>query len=115
MKHIIFFSLISLISCSVNAKDCLELVSSTDIRECYSEKLNSAEKKLLLTYQSKLNTLEPDNKQQLIKAQRLWVQFKEADCIQVANQFDDRTGAMSLRFECLMNKAIAREKELERR
>ena len=62
MKQIIFFSLISLISCAINAKDCLELVSSTDIRECYSEKLNLAEKKLLLTYQSKLKILEPDNK-----------------------------------------------------
>ncbi|MFW1734530.1 lysozyme inhibitor LprI family protein [Acinetobacter sp. ULE_I001] len=28
-----------------------------------------------------MKTLEPDYKQQLIKAQRLWVQFKEADCI----------------------------------
>lgn len=102
-------------STQIHAKDCFNIDSSSEAKECFSKKLDLADKKLLSTYQSKLKNLEPENKQQLIKAQRLWVQFKEADCLQVANQFDDRTGSSLLGFQCLINKSIAREKELEQR
>lgn len=95
--------------------DCLNIDSSTDKRECLQKKLDIVDKQLLSAYQENLRTTTPETKQQLIKAQRLWVQYKEADCFYDASRVDDRTGFASNQLACLINKSISREKELRER
>lgn len=72
--------------------------------------LNAADKKLLTKYQTNLKILDENGNNRLIKAQRLWVQYKEADCAQVINQMDDRTHVALFVFQCLIDKSSQREK-----
>ncbi|WP_333666295.1 lysozyme inhibitor LprI family protein [Acinetobacter guillouiae] len=95
--------------------DCSNIDSSTDKRECLQKKLDIVDKQLLTTYQESLKKTSPESKQQLVKAQRLWVQFKEADCLYDASRVDDRTGFASNQLSCLINKSTSREKELHLR
>lgn len=95
--------------------DCSNIDSSTDKRECYQQKLKLADQKLLSTYQDSLRITSSESKQQLIKAQRLWVQYKEADCLYDASRIDDRTGFTSNQLVCLIKKSTTREQELKDR
>lgn len=113
MKKLLLLPLL-VISSGVWA-NCTTIDSSTDKRECLQKELNVADQKLLHTYQEILKTTSPESKQQLVKAQRLWVQYKEADCFYDASRIDDRTGFTSNQLACLINKSISREKELYKR
>lgn len=95
--------------------NCLDIDSSTDKRECLQKELSAADNQLLTTYQLSLKATSPESKSQLIKAQRLWVQYKEADCFYDASRVDDRTGFASNQLSCLISKSISREKELRER
>lgn len=95
--------------------DCLDIDSSTDKRECLQKNLNIIDKQLLSTYQENLKTTSPESKDQLIKAQRLWVQYKEADCFYDASRVDDRTGFTSNQLLCLIKKSVSRNQELKER
>ena len=112
MKKIL---LLTILISTVSWADCSNIDSSTDKRECYQKRLNIADKKLLSTYQENLKTTSAESKQQLIKAQRLWVQFKEADCLYDASRIDDRTGFTSNQLACLIKKSTTREQELQDR
>jgi uncharacterized protein YecT (DUF1311 family) len=114
MKKLLLLVIASILSVGAWA-DCLDIDSATDKRECLQSKLDAADKRLLATYQENLKTTPPETKQQLIKAQRLWVQYKEADCFYDASRVDDRTGFTSNQLSCLINKSTSREKELHER
>ena len=114
MRKLLLLAVASTLSAGVWA-DCFSIDSSTDKRECLQKKLVIADKQLLSAYQENLGTTTPETKQQLIKAQRLWVQYKEADCFYEANRMDDRTGFASNQLACLLDKSISREKELRER
>ena len=94
----------------------VQLLIHQQIKEnAYKKKLDIVDKKLLSSYQENLKKTSPESKQQLIKSQRLWVQYKEADCLYDANRMDDRTGFASNQLSCLIKKSISREQELHER
>lgn len=58
---------------------CNEL-STMGIVQCVSEKTKVWDARLNETYQMLRQHLEPEERQALLKAQRLWIQYRDANC-----------------------------------
>ncbi len=55
-------------------------VSTPEIVDCINEKTAYWDKRLNVAYAEALKAAEPKQREQLRKAQRLWVQYRDANC-----------------------------------
>src|ERR1700748_1748140 len=86
-------------------------VSTPEIVDCTNAKTAQWDKRMNVAYQKALKDGEPKRQEQLRTAQRLWVQFRDANCL----YFDMGEGTIARidAAECMRNMTEARAKELE--
>src|SRR5262245_5247448 len=63
--------------------DCIDKASrgaTAEMFECNGEELDRQDARLNNTYKKQMSKLSPDRKKALLKAQRAWIKFREANC-----------------------------------
>jgi uncharacterized protein YecT (DUF1311 family) len=95
--------------------DCLhKAVEGTwaDMFECNGDELDRQDARLKDTHKKLMSKLSRDRKKALLKAQRAWIKFREANC----DYYSDPDGGRAARLDasgCLVRMTAARAKELE--
>jgi uncharacterized protein YecT (DUF1311 family) len=86
-------------------------VSTPEIVNCVMAKTAQWDKRMNAAYQKALKEDEPKRQEQLRTAQRLWIQFRDANCL----YFDMGEGTIARidAAECMRNMIEARARELE--
>ena len=86
-------------------------VSTPEIVNCMMAKTAQWDKRMNAAYQKALKDDEPKRQEQLRTAQRLWVQFRDANCL----YFDMGEGTIARidAAECMRNMTEIRARELE--
>ena len=118
----LFFFLIA--SGSSFALDCSKADNTIEINQCAQIRQTKTDEELNEAYQRVLAMLEginkePDNriktdlKAGLIKAQRLWVKFREADCANIYDFWSNGTIRSVMYSDCMRGRAEQRIKELD--
>ncbi len=86
--------------------------STYEIVECLKAKTAQWDKRMTIAYQRMLNAGEARQREQLRAAQRLWIQYRDANCLYYG--FGEGTIARIDAGECMRSMTKARAKELER-
>jgi uncharacterized protein YecT (DUF1311 family) len=90
---------------------CADRKSTTDIVECLATQTAVWDRRLGMAFQKLLESLPTRRRDRLRNAQRLWIQFRDANCA----YFASRSGSIA-RVEashCLLRLTTARALELE--
>jgi uncharacterized protein YecT (DUF1311 family) len=80
--------------------------------ECIGEETDRQDARLNDNYKKLMSKLSRDRKKALLKAQRAWVKFRDANC----DFYYDRDGGSAARLlssDCLLETTANRAKELE--
>jgi uncharacterized protein YecT (DUF1311 family) len=94
--------------------DCLDKAVEgpwADMFECNGEELDRQDARLNDNYKKLMSKLSRDRKKPLLKAQRAWIKFREANC----DYYFDRDGGKAARLVasgCLVDMTATRAKEL---
>jgi len=97
------------------SKDCMDKAVNgaySDMLQCDGEELDRQDARLNDAYKKLMSELSPDRKKALLKAQRVWIKFREANCDYWADPdatFEERANTIG----CLLRMTVARVKELE--
>ena len=80
--------------------------------DCISEELNTQDARLNGAYQKLKASLSAERKQSLLAAQRLWIQYRDANC---DFYYDPEGGTLHrvMANECMLQETAERAKELE--
>jgi len=94
--------------------DCIDKSGgvTADMLQCEGEELDRQDARLNDAYKKLMSKLSPDRKKALLKAQRAWIKFREANC----DYWYDPQGGTAARLNasgCLLTTTAARAKELE--
>jgi uncharacterized protein YecT (DUF1311 family) len=86
-------------------------VSTPEIVDCVNSKTAQWDKRMNAAYRKALKQDEPKRQEQLRAAQRLWIQFRDANCL----YFDMGEGTIARidAAQCMQNMTEARARELE--
>lgn len=101
---------------SMNAPDspCRDAVVTSDLSSCMAKALKSADVKLNATYSRIETVLTKEEVKSLAKAERLWVQYRDAHCNAEYSLYDGGTGGPPTRLACLEAETKTREASLRR-
>jgi uncharacterized protein YecT (DUF1311 family) len=107
---------ISLLASAVHAGGQADPASSCDgstpeMVECLKAKTAEWDKRMNAAYQQALKDAVPKQSEQLRTAQRLWVQFRDANCLYYG--LGEGTIARVDAGECMLSMTEARARELE--
>lgn len=85
---------------------------TADMLDCIGEELNTQDARLNGAYQKLRSQLSAERKQSLQSAQRLWIQYRDANC----GFYNDPEGGTLHRVmasDCMLRETAERAKELE--
>jgi uncharacterized protein YecT (DUF1311 family) len=85
--------------------------STPEMVECLKAKTAYWDKRMTIAYQLMLKTGEPKQREQLRVAQRLWIQYRDANCLYYG--LGEGTIARIDAGECMRSMTESRAKELE--
>lgn len=87
----------------MNAEDspCQGPGSNADKAQCYASAQVATDRKLNLTYKAILTKLGPSERDALIAAERLWVQFRDANCHAERVLYEGGSGAPIAFVACM--------------
>ena len=90
--------------------------STIEVNRCAQQEFDVQDRLLNESYQKVLWQLNTDDQQttreKLIKAQRLWVQFRDADCMAQESVYDGGTVHTAVYLQCLRDHTAQRIKDL---
>lgn len=101
--------------------DCKKAISTADVVQCIAIELDKTEAKLNQAYQRLVKQLtQPDTAQdnyteyrnKLLKAQRAWIKFREADCDTQYTMHKSGTIRNAIYLSCKQQRAEQKIKEL---
>jgi uncharacterized protein YecT (DUF1311 family) len=100
----------------MNAPDgpCRDAAVTLDLSSCMTKALKSADTKLNATYLRIQTALTEEEVKSLAKAERLWVQYRDANCNAEYSLYDGGTGGPPTRLACLEAETKTREVSLRR-
>jgi len=87
-------------------------VSTYEMVDCLNVKTAYWDKRMTIAYQLMLKAGQPKQREQLRIAQRLWIQYRDANCLYYG--LGEGTIARIDAAECLRNMTESRTKELEK-
>ena len=85
--------------------------STPEIVDCLNAQTAQWDKRMTIAYQRMRNAGTPKQREQLLKAQRLWIQYRDANCLYY--DFGEGTIARIEASECMRSMTEARTKEFE--
>jgi len=91
---------------------CPAAVTTLDMRVCLSKALDAADSELNAAYTKIRARLDGEDAKRLIVAQRLWVQFRDANCTASRELYAGGTLAPVVYLACLDGMTRARTKDL---
>ena len=94
-------------------KECGEHMSYKQISGCFSNLYRKADKELNDQYSKLSNSLDLENRKNLVTAQRLWVKFRDADCTFYEPREESDNLVFSSRSICLTRRTLDRLEQLE--
>lgn len=99
------------------SESCDSPRGTLEVNRCAKQDLDAQDRLLNETYQKVLWQLNTDPQQttreKLIKAQRLWVQFRDADCKAQESVYDGGTVHIAIYLACLRDHTVQRIKDLD--
>jgi uncharacterized protein YecT (DUF1311 family) len=102
---------------SQSSDPCTSEHSTLEVNRCAQQQLDTQDSLLNAAYQKLLVQLNNDYQQTtraaLIKAQRLWIQFRDADCTAQESVYDGGTVHTAVYLECLRDHTAQRFKDLD--
>ncbi len=94
-------------------KECGEHMSYKQISGCFSTLYRKADKELNYQYSKLSNSLDLENRKNLVAAQRLWVKFRDADCTFYEPRKENDNLVSSSHSICLTRRTLDRLEQLE--
>jgi uncharacterized protein YecT (DUF1311 family) len=94
-------------------KVCGENSSYRIISGCFSSLYKEADQELNAQHKELIDYLDQKNKQNLVNAQRLWIKFRNADCLFLEPREGDDYLTTSGRNICLTRRTLDRLEQLE--
>ena len=91
------------------AQDCDG--STVEIVECFKAKTAQSDKRLNIAFEKAMKAANPQQHDQLRTAQRLWIQYRDANCLYVGR--GGGTISQINAAQCLFSMTEERAKELE--
>jgi uncharacterized protein YecT (DUF1311 family) len=85
--------------------------STAEMVECVGAKTAYWDKRMNIAYQQALKEAQPEQREQLRKAQRLWIQYRDANCLYY--DLGEGTIARIESADCMYTMTEARARELE--
>lgn len=110
-------ALLAISTLSARAQDrkdgppCSDKTSTMEISECVMEDAKVWDKRLNTAYQALLPFVDPEQREPLRKAQRLWIQYRDANCAFYAAH--EGTISRILVADCMWTMTRDRTLELE--
>ena len=99
----------------MNEKDspCAGIAGTADLVDCLSKAKDSSDAKLNSLYKNLRQKLDPSDAERLTRAQRLWIQYRDANCSAERELYDRGTAAWPAYLACFEAMTRMRTKELE--
>ncbi len=99
----------------MNEKDspCADVVVTVDLANCLSKARDSSDAKLNSLYKDLRKRLDVSDAERLVVAQRLWIQYRDANCSAERKLYESGTASSPAYLACLEAMTRARTKELE--
>lgn len=91
---------------------CANVVITSDLVACLSKASSSADAKLDSVYRKLLARLDANDSERLTKTQRLWMQYRDANCWAEQSLYVGGTARSPAFLACLEAMTRSREKEL---
>jgi uncharacterized protein YecT (DUF1311 family) len=94
----------------MNEKDsaCANVVVTVELTNCFSDARNRSDTKLNSVYKEIRTRLEGADADHLTKTQRLWVQYRDANCSSERDLYEGGTAKYAVYFACLESLTRAR-------
>lgn len=98
----------------MNEKDspCANVVVTVDLANCLAKARDTSDAQLNAAYKQLRGRLDAADGQRLVAAQRLWIQYRDANCAAERDLYDGGTAASPAYLACLEAMTRARTKEL---
>jgi uncharacterized protein YecT (DUF1311 family) len=98
----------------MNEKDspCADIVVTADLANCLARARDAADAQLNAMYKGVRGKLDAAEVQQLVTAQRLWIQYRDANCNAERDLYGGGTATGPAYLACLEAMTRARTKEL---
>jgi uncharacterized protein YecT (DUF1311 family) len=98
----------------MNEKDspCADVVVTVDLANCLAKARDAADTQLNAIYKQLRGKLDGADGQQLVAAQRLWIQYRDANCTAERDLYEGGTATQPVYLACLEAMTTARTKEL---
>jgi uncharacterized protein YecT (DUF1311 family) len=93
---------------------CRNAGGTSDAVACYNKAYEAADRELNTLYSRLRKVLGREETDDLVKAQRLWVQTRDATCTANYHLYGGGTGGPVARLECLWAETLARTASLNR-
>jgi uncharacterized protein YecT (DUF1311 family) len=105
---------VPLLAQHMNEKDspCAGVVVTVNLANCLAKARNAADAQLNTVYESVRARLDAAEVQQLISAQRLWIQYRDVNCVAERDLYGGGTATGPAYLACLEAMTRARTKEL---
>jgi uncharacterized protein YecT (DUF1311 family) len=112
---IFFLTLIPSNAQHMNEPDspCAKITITTDLASCLSKARASSDAELNSLYRDIRKRLDRDELTALTQTQRLWIQYRDANCSAERALYGTGTGAAPAYLSCLEAMTRARTKELQ--
>ena len=98
----------------MNEKDspCANVLVTVVLTNCLAKARDAADGQLNATYNELRRKLDSADAQRLVAAQRLWIQYRDANCTAERDLYAGGTAASPAYLACLESMTRARTKEL---
>jgi uncharacterized protein YecT (DUF1311 family) len=98
----------------MNEKDspCADVVVTADLANCLAKARDTADAQLNAAYKALRAKLAAADDQRLVAAQRLWIQYRDANCTAERELYAGGTAVGPAYLACLEAMSRARKKEL---
>lgn len=90
---------------------CAKIGGTVDLTACLDKARSSSDAELNAVYGDLRKRLDPDEVKQLVAAQRLWIQYRDANCAAERDLYGSGTGRGPAYLACL--EAMTRERSRE--
>lgn len=99
----------------MNEKDspCPKAATTLDMAQCFSKAKASADENLTAIYKRVLSKLEGDDAKRLIKVQKLWAEYRDANCSAERALYQGGSAAPIVYLACLDAMTRARIGDLQ--
>lgn len=115
--NLVIAALMAIPGCAqhMNEKDspCANVVITAQLGDCLSEARGKADAELYTVYKQVRSRLRADDAERLTKTQRLWIQYRDANCLAERDLYEGGTAKYPAYFACLESMTRARTRELQ--